>query len=124
MGQTFDFCACPSRNVVVVERNTSSKKGKLLCCKCIFDRLKLIWPRSSPKPPQCPKFLQKVPGVNGLNPRGHTHIKTTGCLSSLSGVKSCFGIYYGVQPRKVCSGGFCGTGKKKRQEVYDNQLFQ
>ena len=33
--QNFDFCACPSQNVV----KCSGKKGKLLCCKCIFDQI-------------------------------------------------------------------------------------
>ena len=36
--QNFDFCACPSHNVV--KRDASDKKGKLLCCQRIFDRIK------------------------------------------------------------------------------------
>ena len=36
--QNFDFCPCPSHNVV--KRNAGGKKGKLLCCKRIFDRIK------------------------------------------------------------------------------------
>ena len=35
--QNFDFCACPSHNVV--ERDANGTKGKLLCCKRIFDRI-------------------------------------------------------------------------------------
>ena len=38
ISQNFDFFACPSHNVV--KCNASFKKGKLLCCKCIFDRIK------------------------------------------------------------------------------------
>ena len=34
----FDFCACPSLNVV--KYDASDKKGKLLCCKCLFDQIK------------------------------------------------------------------------------------
>ena len=34
----FDFCTCPSQNVV--KYNASSKKGKLLGCKCLFDEIK------------------------------------------------------------------------------------
>ena len=47
LAQNFDFWACRSHSVV--KRDASGKKGKLLCCKCIFDRIKLIWPRSSLK---------------------------------------------------------------------------
>ena len=36
--QNFDFSACPSHNVV--KRDASGKKGKLLCCKRIFNRIK------------------------------------------------------------------------------------
>ena len=36
--QNFDFCACPSHNVV--KRNASGKKGKLSCCKCLFDQIR------------------------------------------------------------------------------------
>ena len=36
--QNFDFCACPSHNVV--KHNASGKKGQLLCCKCILNRIK------------------------------------------------------------------------------------
>ena len=34
--QNFDFCACPSPNVVKCD----GKKGKLLCCKCLFHQIK------------------------------------------------------------------------------------
>ena len=36
--QNFDFCTCPSHNVVKCD--ASGKQGKLLCCKRIFDRIK------------------------------------------------------------------------------------
>ena len=32
------FCACPSH--IVVKRDAGGKKGKLLSCKCIFDKIK------------------------------------------------------------------------------------
>ena len=35
-----DFYACPSHNVVKVKRDAGGNKGKLLCCKRIFDRIK------------------------------------------------------------------------------------
>ena len=38
VGRNFDFCACSSHNVV--KRDASGKKGKLLCCKHIFDQIK------------------------------------------------------------------------------------
>ena len=31
----FDFCACPSKNVV--KRGASGKQGMLPCCKCLFE---------------------------------------------------------------------------------------
>ena len=34
LSQNFDFCACPGPNVV--KQDASGKKGKLLCCKCLF----------------------------------------------------------------------------------------
>ena len=34
----FDFCTCQSQNIV--KYNASSKKGKLLGCKCLFDEIK------------------------------------------------------------------------------------
>ena len=36
--QNFDFCACLSQNVV--KRDASGKKGKWLCCKCLFNQIK------------------------------------------------------------------------------------
>ena len=62
--ENFDFCACPSHNDV--KRDAGGKKGKLLCCKHIFQ---LIWPSSSLKSTKMSKkriFLQKAPGVDGL----------------------------------------------------------
>ena len=35
--QSFDFCACPSQNVV--KRVASGKKGKLSCFKCNFTQI-------------------------------------------------------------------------------------
>ena len=67
--QNFDFCACPSHNVV--KRDVGGKKGKLLCCKLIFDRVKANFAEIQLKKHQNVQkthFLQKVPGVNGLNP--------------------------------------------------------
>ena len=36
--QNFDFCACLSHNAL--KRDAGGQKGKLLCCKRIFDRIK------------------------------------------------------------------------------------
>ena len=36
--QNFDFCACPSHNAL--KRDAGGKKGKLLCCRRIFDWIK------------------------------------------------------------------------------------
>ena len=36
--QNFDFCACPSHNAL--KSDAGGKKGKLLCCKHIFDWIK------------------------------------------------------------------------------------
>ena len=61
----FDFCACPSHKVV--KRDAGGKKGKLLCCKCIFDTIKANLVEIQLKKHQNVQkthFLQKVPGVN------------------------------------------------------------
>ena len=66
--QNFDFCACPSHNAL--KRDAGGKKGKLLCCKRIFDRIKGNLAEIQPKNHQNVQktnFLQKIPGVNGLN---------------------------------------------------------
>ena len=66
--QNFDFCACPSHNAL--KRDAGGKKGKLLCCKRIFDQIKGNLAENQPKNDQnVPKthFLQKVPGGNGLS---------------------------------------------------------
>ena len=66
-GKNFDFCTCPSRNII--KRDESSKKGKLSCCKCIFDQIKANLAETQPKNHQNVQkthFLQKGPGVNGL----------------------------------------------------------
>ena len=58
--QNFDFCACPSQNVV---------KCRLPCCKCLFDYIKANFANIHPKKsPKCSKrcFSPKSPGGNGL----------------------------------------------------------
>ena len=63
----FYFCACPSHNAL--KRDAGGKKGKLLCCKRIFDRIKGNLAEIQTKNHQNVQkthFLQKVPGVNGL----------------------------------------------------------
>ena len=52
----------------MVERNAGGKKGKLLCCKHIFNQIKANLAEIQLKKHQKVKqriFLQKVPGVNG-----------------------------------------------------------
>ena len=68
--QIQNFCACPSHNVV--KRDDGGTQGKLLCCKHIFDRIKANLAEIQLKIKkhqnvQKTHFLQKVPGVNGLN---------------------------------------------------------
>ena len=61
------ICACPNHNVL--KRDAGCKKGKLLCCKHIFDWSKAKLAEIQPKNHQNVEkthFLQKVPGVNGL----------------------------------------------------------
>ena len=68
LSQNFDFCACPSGSAL--KRDAGGKKGELLCCKRIFDRIKDNLAKIQPKNHQNVQkmhFLQKVPGVNGLN---------------------------------------------------------
>ena len=65
--QNFDFYAGPSHNAL--KRDAGGKKGKLLCCRRIFDRIKGNLAEIQPKNHQNVQkthFLQKVPGVNGL----------------------------------------------------------
>ena len=53
----------------MVKRDASGKKGKLLCCKCIFDQIKANLAEIQPKNHQNVQkmyFLEKAPGVNGL----------------------------------------------------------
>ena len=72
VSQNFDFWACLSHNVE--KRDAGSKKGKLLCCKHIFDRIKANLVKIQLKKHQNVQkthFLQKVPGVNGLTDTGH-----------------------------------------------------
>ena len=42
LSQNFDFCACLSHNAL--KREAGGKKGKLLCCKRIFDRINPLTP--------------------------------------------------------------------------------
>ena len=68
LSQNFDFCACPSHNAL--KRHAGDKTDKLLCCKRVFDRIKGNLAQIQPKNHQNVQkthFLQKVPGVNGLN---------------------------------------------------------
>ena len=69
LSQNFDFCACPSKNVV--KCNTSGKKGKLVCCKCLFDQIKANFLGQKPawKPLKCPRyrFLAKSSGSQWIN---------------------------------------------------------
>ena len=54
----------------MVKRDASGKKGQLLCCKRIFDRMKANLAEIQPENHQNVQkthFLQKAPGVNGLN---------------------------------------------------------
>ena len=54
----------------MLKRDAWGKKGKLLCCKHIFDRSKAKLAEIQAKNHQNVQkthFLQKVPGVNGLN---------------------------------------------------------
>ena len=67
-GQNFHFCTCPSHNAL--KRDAGGKKGKLLCCKRIFDWIKGNLAEIQPTNHQNVQkmhFLQKVPGVNGLS---------------------------------------------------------
>ena len=53
----------------MVKRDAGGKKGKLLCCKHIFDRIRANLAEIQPKKHQNVQkthFLQKVPGVNEL----------------------------------------------------------
>ena len=57
----------PSGNAL--KRDAGGKKGELLCCKRIFDRIEGNLAEIQPKNHrnvQKTRFLQKVPGVNGL----------------------------------------------------------
>ena len=67
LSQNFDFCAGPSHNTL--KCNPGGKKGKRLCCKCIFEWIKGNLAEIQPKNDQNvhkTHFLQKVPGVDGL----------------------------------------------------------
>ena len=66
--QNFDFCPCPSHSVL--KRDAGGKRGKLLCCKRVFDWIKgnlaEIQLKNDQNVQKTP-FLQKVPAVYGLN---------------------------------------------------------
>ena len=47
LSQNSDFCTCPRHNVV--KRDASVKKGQLLCCERIFDRIKANLAEIQPK---------------------------------------------------------------------------
>ena len=60
LSQNFDFCAGPSHHAL--NRDAGSKKGKLLCCKRIFDQSKAKLAKIQPKNHQNVQkthFLQK-----------------------------------------------------------------
>ena len=63
--QNFDFCTCPTHNAL--KRDAGGKKGKLLCCKCIFDWFKGNLAEIQPKNDQnvqkctfCKKFQESM----------------------------------------------------------------
>ena len=56
----------------MVKRDAGGKKGKLLCCKHVFDQIKATYNLAEiqlkkHQNVQKTHFLQKVPGVNGLS---------------------------------------------------------
>ena len=64
--KNFDFCACPTHNAL--KRDAGGKKGKLSCCKRIFDRIKINLAEIQLKNHQNVQknaLLQKAAGVNG-----------------------------------------------------------
>ena len=66
----FDFCTSPSHNVV--KRDAGGKKGKLLCCKRIFDRIKANLAKIQLKKHQYvqkTRFLQKISRSQWVNMR-------------------------------------------------------
>ena len=63
--QNFAFCAHASQNIL--KRDDGGKKGKLLCCRCIFNQIKANLAEIQPKNHQKTLiFLHRAPGVNGL----------------------------------------------------------
>ena len=58
----------------MVKHDAGGKKGKLLCCKRIFNQIKANFAEIQLKKHQNVKkiiFLQKVPGVKGLQKLSH-----------------------------------------------------
>ena len=65
LSQNSDFCTCPSHSAL--KRDAFGEKRKLLCCKLVSTRLKVIRPRSSlkitklsKKPTFCKKFQESM----------------------------------------------------------------
>ena len=79
LSQNFDFCACPSKNVI--KRDASGNKGCCYVANAFLSRLELIWPISSLEISKMSKkicFWQEAPGVNGLikaHLKGGTYLK-------------------------------------------------
>ena len=64
--QNFDFCACPSQNVV---KRDAGGKDKLPCCKCILDYTRANLPKIQPENLLNVRnrgFWPKNPGGKGL----------------------------------------------------------
>ena len=75
VGQNFDCCACPSGNAL--KRDAGGKKGELLCCKHVFDRIEGNLADLQPKNHQTVQkrhLLQNVPGANGLIITDEKHV--------------------------------------------------
>ena len=74
----------------MVKRDARGKRGKLLCCKRIFERIKANLAEIQPKNQQNVQkthFSQKAPGVNGLSTRAFVTRTVTG--SELFSLLTC-----------------------------------
>ena len=71
------FCTCPSHNVV--KRNAGGKKGKLLCCKGIFDRIKANLAEIQLKAPKCTKNAFFCKKFQELMPKGQHFQRALPC---------------------------------------------
>ena len=70
----------------MVKRDAGGKKGKLLCCKRIFDGIKANLAEIQLKKHQNVQktyFLQRVPGVNGLTLKGRLSLRSCKWTASL-----------------------------------------